>query len=235
MASDLAARIRQSLAAHGDPGKAPGMQRYMKSEMPYRGVQTPLLRRLCRNALRDHPVSDREAWLDAVLDLWRNARFREERYAALELAGARGCEAFRTLEVLALFEEFVVTGAWWDFVDNVASKRLRELLEKYPAEMSAQMRAWSRDSDRWKRRAAIICQLNRKSETDLALLFDCIGPNLGDPDFFIRKGIGWALRSLAWSDLAAVETYVAANADRISPLSRREALKNAAKIRARGS
>ena len=97
------------------------------------------------------------------------------------------------------------------------------------------MRAWSRDPDKWKRRSSIICQLNRKHETDLTLLFDCIDPNLTDPDFFIRKGIGWALRSLAWTDLATVERYIAENATRISPLTRREALKNAGKIRQAGS
>jgi hypothetical protein len=28
----------------------------------------------------------------------------------------------------------IVTGAWWDYVDAIASHRLRQLLEKYPAE-----------------------------------------------------------------------------------------------------
>lgn len=46
-----------------------------------------------------------------------------------------------------------------------------------------------------------------------------------------RKGIGWALRSLAWTDLPTVENYVARNRDRMSTLSAREALKNADKIR----
>ena len=83
----------------------------------------------------------------------------------------------------------------------------------------------------WKRRSSIICQVNRKDQTDLDLLFDCIEPNLSHTDFFIRKGIGWALRSLAWTDLPTVEDYVARNRDRLSTLSAREALKNADKIR----
>ena len=115
--------------------------------------------------------------------------------------GLNSYEPFRTLDTRSLCEEMIVTGAWWDYVDSIASHRLRELLEKYPAELSREMRAWSRDRDMWKRRSSIICQLNRKADTDLALLFDCIDPNLSDPDFFIRKGIGWALRSLAWTDL----------------------------------
>ena len=229
----LVANIRQTLADNADPTKAEGMKRYMKSEMPYRGVQTPILRRICKNLFRHHPIQDKEDWKVAILDLWRNAQFREERYAALELAGAKRYESFRTLDTRPLCEEMIVTGAWWDYVDGIASHRLRELLERYPVEMSREMRAWSRDRDIWKRRSSIICQLNRKSDTDLELLFDCIDPNLSDPEFFIRKGIGWALRSLAWTDLDAVERYIARNQDRISPLSRREALKNAEKIRQR--
>ena len=57
---------------------------------------------------------------------------------------------------------------------------------------------------------------------------------LDDKEFFIRKAIGWALRDLAWEDLGTVERYVAANRDRLSSLSKREALKNAEKIRASG-
>ena len=101
--------------------------------------------------------------------------------------------------------------------------------------MARDMRSWSLDDNMWKRRSSIICQINRKDETDLDLLFDCIDPNLSHPDFFIRKGIGWALRSLAWTDLPTVEEYVARNSDRISSLSAREALKNADKIRASAS
>ena len=145
--------------------------------------------------------------------------------------GLNSYEPFGTLDTRSLCEEMIVTGAWWDYVDSIASHRLRELLEKYPAELSRDMRAWSRDRGMWKRRSSIICQLSRMSDTDLTLLFDCIDPNLSDPDFLIRKDIGWAIRSLAWTDLETVETYISRNRDRISPLSRREALKNAEKIR----
>ena len=229
--AELVRDIRGALADRGDPAKAEGMRAYMKSEMPYRGVQTPIRRELFRELFRRHPIEERSAWRDAILELWRNAAYREERYAALELAGAKQYLPFRTFDTLPMFEEMVVTGAWWDYVDEVATHRLREILERYPKGMARRMRAWSRDDDMWKRRSSIICQVNRKDETDLDLLFDCIEPNLSHRDFFIRKGIGWALRSLAWTDLATVESYVQRFHDRLSPLSRREALKNAEKIR----
>ena len=119
-------------------------------------------------------------------------------------------------------------------MDDIATHPLRGLLERCPDGMARHVRTWSRGEDKWKRRSSIICQINRKGETDLDLLFDCIEPNLSDPHFFIRKAVGWALHDLAWSDLGAVEDYVERRHHLLSPLSRREALKNAEKIRAGG-
>ena len=232
MTSELVTEIRQALADNANPEKATGMRAYMKSAVPFRGVQTPIRRKLVRAALRAYPLQSREEWLAAVLDLWRNAAYREERYAAQDVTGAPEFSTYRDLETLPLYAEMVVSGAWWDLVDDVATHKLRELVDNHPGEMAAEMRAWSTDSDLWKRRSSIICQVKRKEATDLALLFDCIEPNLADPDFFIRKAIGWALRDLAWTDLPTIEEYVARNADRLSTLSKREALKNAETIRA---
>jgi hypothetical protein len=99
------------------------------------------------------------------------------------------------------------------------------------------MHRWSRDPVLWKRRSAILCQLGFKERTDLSLLYDCIEPNLDDTEFFIRKAIGWALRQYAWTDPIEVRRYVRELGDRLSPLSRREALKNigAGSARSRGA
>ena len=169
MVNQLVTNIRQGLAENANREKATGMRAYMKSAMPYRGVQTPIRRKLVRAALRAHPLASRDDWLAAVLDLWRNAAYREERYAAQDVSGAPQFRAFRTLEALPLYEEMVVNGAWWDLVDDVATHKLRELVDHYPEEMAAHMRAWSRDADLWKRRSSIICQVKRKEATDLAL------------------------------------------------------------------
>jgi 3-methyladenine DNA glycosylase AlkD len=127
---------------------------------------------------------------------------------------------------IPMFEEMIVTGAWWDFVDVIAGRHLGDILRTDPARMSARMRRWARDTNMWKRRAAILCQLSFKRDTDPTLLFDCIEPNLADTEFFIRKAIGWALRQYAWTEPRTVKRYVNANRKRLSTLSIREALKN---------
>ncbi len=186
------------------------MQRYMKSEMPFLGVQKPARAELARQVFPAHPS------LDAVLTLWREAAYREERYMALALLERRAPE----LAALPVYEELIVTGAWWDYVDAVATGPLGALLP----DVADTLRAWSVDEVMWKRRAAIIAQVKRRASTDFALLSECIEPNREDHEFFIRKAIGWALRAYAWVEPAAVFAYCETH--ELSGLSRREALKN---------
>ena len=226
MTHPLVRTVRRALAEAADPTKAAAMQTYMKSAMPYRGVSAPVLKLVCRNAFKAHPLVTAAEWRRVVLDLWRHAEFREERYAAVLLTQARSYREFQTYSSLRLFEEMIVTGAWWDFVDTLAGHNLGDILRADPRKMKPLMRRWARDADMWKRRSAILCQLGFKRETDLDLLYDCIEPNLSHKEFFIRKAIGWALRQYAWTDPKEVRRYVKANKARLSPLSVREALKN---------
>jgi 3-methyladenine DNA glycosylase AlkD len=222
----LVAAVRDELARHADPARAPQMQAYMKSAMPYRGVPGPVQGEIAKRVLTLHVVESFDEWCDTVLLLWREASFREERYLALGLLGDRRYRGYRTLEALPLYEELIVSGAWWDLVDGIATHRLGELYDEDAAAVAREMLAWSRDPSLWKRRSAILSQLTRKRETDFELLAACIEPNLDDHEFFIRKAIGWALRQHARVDPDAVVAHVRANEARLSGLSRREALKH---------
>ena len=217
--------VRTGLAAVANPLKAPQMQAYMKSAMPYHGVPRPVAQRVFTAASAAHPLDTFEAWRDTLLPLWREATYREERYAALDLAARRPYAKYVTREALPVFEEFVVTGAWWDYVDKTACL-VGEVLRGDRTWATREMRAWSTDEVLWKRRVSIICQLRFKAATDLDLLIEA---NLDGRDFFIRKAIGWALREYAKTDPGEVLRYIVAHADRLSLLSRREALKHALK------
>jgi 3-methyladenine DNA glycosylase AlkD len=174
---------------------------------------------------------DSAAWQRDVLTIWHGADFREERYAALELTGAKAAKRFQRLDALPMYEEMIVTGAWWDYVDEIAGHRLWSVLQNDRPAMRRTMLVWSTDANMWKRRSSIICQLPAKGATDLDLLYACIEPSLGSSEFFLRKAIGWALRQYAWTDPNEIARYVAGNADRLSGLSKREALKNGVKQR----
>ncbi|HXP88691.1 MAG TPA: DNA alkylation repair protein [Bryobacteraceae bacterium] len=218
--------IRSELQRAADPVKARGMQAYMKSAMPYFGVPTIPLRRICKRVFDAHLLPDKDAWQSQCLAIWRGARRREEWYAAIELTGHRFYRAYQTRQTLPMYEEMIVTGAWWDVVDTIASHCLGDLLRADPAFLRKKMLQWSRSRNLWKRRSSILCQLSFKAETDLPLLYACIEPSLDSNEFFLRKAIGWALRQYVWTDSREVQRYVSEHADRLSPLSKREALKN---------
>ena len=203
------------------------MQAYMKSAMPYYGVNAPEQRRIWKAVFAAHPVGSCGELRRAALELWRHATYREERYAAIGLTDLRRYDGCKTMAAVPVYEEMIVSGAWWDYVDALATHHLGDVLRKEPGRMKPLIRRWARAGDSmWKRRAAILSQLRFKAGTDLELLYDCIGPNLSNKDFFIRKAIGWALRQHAWTDPREVKRFVAANRASLSPLSVREATKN---------
>lgn len=72
----------------------------------------------------------------------------------------------------------------------------------------------------------MLCQIRHRDATDTDLLREVVEANLGDPSFWLRKAIGWALRSHARTDPDWVRAEVAAAGERMSGLSRREALKH---------
>jgi 3-methyladenine DNA glycosylase AlkD len=166
-----------------------------------------------------------------VRDLWDHATHSEERYAATALTGHRAYRAWQDPDTLPLYRHLVVTGAWWDHVDEVASNRIGPILLSHrdisqTDVVTPLVAQWATDDDQWLRRTAIISQLTFKERTDLGLLRATIEPNLDDTSFWIRKAIGWALRQYARTDPDWVRATVAEYDGRLSGLSRREALKH---------
>src|SRR6185369_14577742 len=107
MAASLAESLQERLKQAADPARAPGMQAYMKSAMPYLGVAAVPMRQVCRSLFADLAWRDGAAWQADVLAIWRGANYREERYAAIELTGVRGARTFQHMDALAMYEEMI--------------------------------------------------------------------------------------------------------------------------------
>jgi 3-methyladenine DNA glycosylase AlkD len=222
---ELIDTIRRELLAVADPDKAPAMKKYMKSTMPFLGVPVPAVRGIVRHEARRRKFTDTAALAATATELWRSATHREHRYAATALTDVQAARRLQTPDLLPLYHEMIVSGAWWDHVDATAP-RVGGLLQAYPAQLRPVILAWSVDDDRWVRRTAVICQIGAKSATDTDLLESVVLATAADPDFFLRKGIGWALRDYARTNPEWVQRFVGEHVDALSPLSQREALKH---------
>jgi 3-methyladenine DNA glycosylase AlkD len=218
--------VRGALAGAGDAERAAAQQRYMKSEMPYRGLTSPELKALLKPLWAAHPPTSRAAWEATVRGLWDGASHREERYAAISYARHRAAKGWLDAGSLPLFRHLVVTGAWWDLVDEIAVHLVGRALAAHRAELTPVMRAWAADDDLWVRRTSVLCQLGHKADTDADLLRYAVEANVEDTSFWLRKAIGWALREYARTDSDWVRAEVARLDGRLSGLSRREALKH---------
>ena len=217
--------LRDALHEKADPEIAPGMQAYMKSEMPFLGLRSAALKAVCRGVFAAHPIGTQRRWLDTILAAWRNADYREERYAAIKLAEYPAYGEFQTLDALPCYEEMVVDGAWWDYIDAIAPRLVGGLLARYPEGMRPVLLEWANSSDIWKRRTSIICQLKFKDTTDFDFLQSCIEPSIDHREFFLRKAIAWALREYAKTNPDVVIAYITKNADRLSTFTKQQAVR----------
>lgn len=225
---DVVDAVRAALSGAGDPQRATDQQRYMKSTMPYRGITSGQLTALLRPVFAAYRPVDRAAWERDVRRLWDQAEFREDRYAATKLARHRLARPWQDPGALDLYRHLVVTGAWWDHVDEIAAHLVGGVLGGHRPRVTPVMVAWARDDDPWLRRAAVLSQLRHGDDTDTELLRRVVEDNVDDPSFWLRKAIGWALRAYAYVDPAWVRAEVERLGPRLSGLSRREALKHLA-------
>lgn len=215
------APLSLGLAGAADPMDAVAMQRYMKDVAPFHGIKTPARRALLKAHVERYGLPEATE-LTAICRSAFAQPQREWHYCAVDLL-QRMAKKLRS-DQLALVEELITTKSWWDTVDLLASNVAGVILLRHPDGIAKWHRRWSTSTDLWLNRTAILFQLKWKEHTMVPLLFSTIQAHAAHPDFFIRKAIGWALRSYAYTDPDAVRRFVAEV--KVSALSRKEALKH---------
>ena len=221
--SPIARNVSQHLHTLADPDKAEKMAAYMKTSMPFYGVQAGPRDQIVKTIASDIHLSSHDDYVALIEALW-NLPHREEKYIAIRLA--RRFKPFITPASLPLYERLIRDGAWWDFVDELATHLVGTVLKNSPDQTWPTLDRWLHDPDLWIRRAALLAQNRLKSHTDPQKLFAYCLHLADEEDFFIRKAIGWALREYARTAPEAVRDFLNTHADALSPLSVREASKH---------
>lgn len=195
------------------------MKAYMKDNFEYLGIKTPLRKELEKELLKE---KSKEALIDKdfVKMLW-NYEYRELQYVALDYLVKQKKKLQK--EDINFIKDLIITKSWWDTIDLIASHLVEELCKKYPELIDEYILDWSKESNMWLRRTAILTQLKFKSDTKTDILEKIIQANIEDEEFFIRKAIGWVLREYSKTNKEWVSEFVANN--RLSKLSEKEASK----------
>ncbi len=206
-----------------DPAKAGPMASYLKTDMPFYGIQKPQRVPVFREMKHRFKPWSQDEYEKGVLALWALPH-REEKYAALEYA--QQYAKFINRDSILLYEHLIRVGAWWDLVDGIATILVGRVFQNEREFVSPLMEKWIDDEDFWIRRTAIIAQLKHREQTDYKQLFDFCLRRASETEFFIRKAIGWALREYSKTSPARVQTFLLENKDVLSGLSFREGSKH---------
>ena len=198
---------------------AESMSKYMQDKFRFLGVRGATRTEIYKKYFPDARKSKAIDW-DFIENCW-NKEEREFQYVVVYYLKAM--QRFLKREDISRLKYLIVTKSWWDTVDLLA-KVVGSLVIRIEG-YDQIMLEWSKDSNIWLRRVAILYQLSLKDKVDEQILDNILVNNLGDNEFFINKAIGWALRDYSKFNPEWVREFIKKNKDNMANLSIREASK----------
>ena len=220
----LARKLVQIYTKNKNEKDAPPMKKYMRGRFEFFGLKAPIRRSLAQECIKTKPSGPQEV-RDLVKILWAKPQ-RELQYFAIDYLikhfktfGVERAEFDANIESV---KNLVTAKSWWDTVDLLSSETVGGLVRKHPDLGKPLMEEWINDDNMWLRRTALLHQLKYKETTDEEMLFRFCSARAHEKEFFIQKAIGWALRSYAWTNGAAVKKYLLKNKQILSKLSYKE-------------
>ena len=198
---------------------AESMSKYMQDKFRFLGVRGATRTEIYKKYFPDERKSKLIDW-DFIENCW-NKEEREFQYVVVYYL--KVMQRFLKREDISRLKYLIVTKSWWDTVDLLA-KVVGSLVIRIEG-YDQIMLEWSKDSNIWLKRVAILYQLSLKDKVDKQILDKILVNNLGDREFFINKAIGWALRDYSKFNPEWVREFIKKNKDNMANLSIREASK----------
>ena len=198
---------------------AVSMERYMQDKFSFLGVRGVTRTEIYKKHFPEARKSKVIDW-EFIETCW-NKEEREFQYAVVYYL--KTMQKFLKREDISRLKYLIVTKSWWDTVDLLA-KVVGSLVIRIEG-YDQIMLEWSKDSNIWLRRVAMLHQLSFKEKVDEGLLEKILLANLGDNEFFINKAVGWALRDYSKFNPEWVTKFIEKNRENMANLSLREASK----------
>lgn len=216
--------LENRLSDASNPAKAEKMYNYMKGKACFFGINAPEFKKIFKDFTTIYGLPDPECMQEIITLLWEKDQ-REFQYAGMNMV-------FRMRKHLipndlSMIEHMVLNKSWWDTVDYIAAAIAGYFMKEYPEMINNSVDRWVNSNELWLQRTALLFQLKYKSETDEDLLRHTVIRLCNEKDFFIRKGIGWALREYSKTNPAFVLSLT--EEIPLSPLSYKEARRIAIK------
>jgi 3-methyladenine DNA glycosylase AlkD len=216
-----AEKLWSHLKKHENKEDAAPMKKYMRDQFEFFGLRSPVLKESLKVFIKDNGLPHQDDLSLFLKEAWAKPE-REMQYSGLTIADK--LKKHMTKDDIEWIESIIVNKSWWDTIDHIAKNVAGYYFKKFPEEIQPVTERWIASKNIWLMRSAILFQLGYKEKTDKELLAHIIKETKYEQDFFIRKGIGWALREYAKVNADWVWEFV--QNEELSPLSYKEAIKN---------
>ena len=212
-------KLYEEMIQHKNEEQAQKMSKYMLNKFEYIGIKTPERRKIFKNFFKEYKNKEKIDW-EFVNKCWEN-KHREFQYIAADYL--KNMKDKLTIDDIPKFKRLILEKSWWDTIDNL-DMTIGALALK-DSNVNKILLEWSLDENIWLKRIAIDHQLLRKEKTNTELLEKILKNNLGQTEFFINKGIGWALRDYSKTNPEWVKNFIEKNRENMAKLSIKEASK----------
>jgi 3-methyladenine DNA glycosylase AlkD len=173
------------------------LKSYIGTEYEVLGLTVPMQRSILKTGYSFSTLS-----LEQQLPLWDAIWKSTDVYEVLSQ-----CIYFIEKNWLKLdaIEVWTTVRSWVEKIDNWAhsdglSDIYAHLMEKMPEEIYGQYQQWNKSENPWERRQSLVGMLlyskKRKTLLPATKLLDMVEPLIADKDYFVQKGLGWALREI---------------------------------------
>lgn len=194
--NDLLKHLK-GLAARATPSGIFNLQDYIGTRHAVLNIPNPTLRKVAGQGLGMQDLDDDAQWKH-LEQLW----FESGVWDIMSIVLYSTEKRFRKADKKQLFIRLV---SFLDRVDNWAhSDFISSLFGKLAAHLEddilALMRRWNTSKKSWERRQSVVIisyyLRNKKQSVGFHELVALVTPLHADTDYFVQKGVGWALRDL---------------------------------------
>lgn len=207
--SQLLSEIQKEFPKYKDAYRSQGAFNYMKGIAPFIGIDATTRRKILKKIFLALPEPTSDQLGKAALALMK-LPYREYHYAAYDLIDFFQESADKTfLDKYA--EKLITSTPWWDTVDGLGTAMLSPLTVRFPNKKLIEK--WNKSSNIWLIRSSIQHQRGRRNLTDVPYVLSLCQKHVDSTEFFIVKGIGWALRDISKFNKSAIRDFLKKNPD----------------------
>lgn len=193
------------------------LKKYIGTSRPFRGWTTPYTRSVYQNFFSFKDVTS-EQQLEIWDYVWKHGQSYESAIFALMFLK----DHYKKMDPILVWKyisEWTPQIDNWVFSDEL-SARYSWLLEKAQAPVLSQLQAWNTSENPWERRQSVVSLLYYHRHRTVYLSFrayiDLVQPLMDDSEYYVQKGVGWALREIYQQYPQETLSYIFSHAAQIS-------------------